>query len=162
MKRYLKKVGSVGILVLVASSSFKLSAIPVDESPSAQPVQIHCEISTRVVTGALVVGFNPLSGFLVYDLTKSHFFDPQQNFKVHGSNGKYFDKKLKIKSNDFYTSIHSISLYSSSRATEDKKDIFIKLKTGQLKGGDVTLESLNIDGVDHSFKNGAAYCDVSL
>ncbi len=59
-----------------------------------QPIQIFCDVSTRVVASQLSLGVNPLSGALYYTMKKYHATESAENFQLSGMNLFGMDQKL--------------------------------------------------------------------
>ncbi len=155
MNGFLKAVWHTGLGALM-SGSFAIPAFASGEVKD-QPIQIHCNVSTRVVAGDLYVGLDPLSGYVTYDLEKYHATVPQQNYKKQGSNGVFLPKKLLVSDDDFSTTIKVSLNIAGTRVPVSNADVLIVLEKN-VSNGDLKLKLLKIDGVDHTFQGSQAYC----
>ena len=124
-----------------------------------QPIQIFCDVSTRVVAGDLNVGINPLTSTLVYELKKYHATKPSQNYEIKGSNQTGYMKSVSFSNNLGFLSIHATAAQFTRVPKPLQPSIHITLK--KMTSGNYTLAAFYVDGVNHGFENSPAYCKIT-
>jgi hypothetical protein len=117
---------------------------------SEQPLRFRCNVSTRVVAGTLLVGIDPVLGYLAYELDKYHANDSTQTYKKSGQVGAHVGGTVTFENVGRQTVISAVSRSS-------KKNSF-KMEISRCGApGAYPLTALKIDEMDHAFQG--AQCE---